>query len=334
MPEPRHIKVRATFMSNSKPPKMESLPNRRDVLNGIALTVGTVFLPRLSGAIAAPLPSVKFPFQPRERISICSYPFREFIAGDRHKPGNPSMDLKDFAAHVVETFNVTKIEPWTHHFPSTDQDYLQTFRKALEKAGASIANIAVDTRDSPYANDLEERQRAIAYSKKWIDVAVTIGSPSVRTNIARAQDAKPDIDRLADSLRQVVAYASSRNIVVHLENDDSVSEDPFLLVRVVTKVNSPWLRLLPDFGNTLAAQNETYSYRAIDSMFQYAYGICHVKDSIGNDQGEIKHVDMARTFTVLRRRSFRGYCSIEYDAPGDPYQPTAKLIEKTIHYLS
>ena len=313
---------------------MKREPNRRDFLTGMALTAGTIFVPSLLGAKAASRPSVKFPSNPRERISICSYPFREFIAGDRHKDGNPSMDLKDFAAHVVEKFNVNKIEPWTHHFRSTDPDYLQDFRKALAKAGVSVANMAVDTHDSPYANDREERERAIAHSKKWIDIAVTLGSPSVRTNIARAKDTKLDVDRIFESLRQVVVYASSKNIVVHLENDDSVSEDPFLLVRVVKKVNSPWLRVLPDFGNTLAAQNENYNYRAIDSMFQYAYGICHVKDDIGDDQGEIKHVDMARTFALLRRHSYRGYCSIEYDAPGDPYKPTTKLVEETIRYLS
>jgi sugar phosphate isomerase/epimerase len=99
-------------------------------------------------------------------------------------------------------------------------------------------------------------------------------------------------------------------------------------------VNSPWLRLLPDFGNTLAAQNEVYSNRALDAMFQHAYGICHVKGSIGDDHGEVKKVDLAKTFALLRRHSFKGYCSIEYDAPGDPYEPTAKLVEETIRYLS
>jgi sugar phosphate isomerase/epimerase len=312
---------------------MKTKSNRRDFLTGMALATGAMFVPSLSVATAS-RPSVKFPSAPRERISICSYPFRDFITGDRHKDGNPSMDLKDFAAHVVERFNVKKIEPWTHHFHSTDPDYLQDFRKGLEKAGVNIANMAVDTHDSFYANDREERERAITHGKKWIDVAVTLGSPSVRTNIARAKDTKPDIDGIAESLQQVVTYASKRNIVVHLENDDEVSEDPFLLIRVVKKVNSPWLHVLPDFGNTLAAQNENYNYHAMESMFQYAYGICHVKADIGDNQGEIKHVDIARTFALLRRHSYKGYCSIEYDAPGDPYTPTAKLVEETVCYLS
>jgi hypothetical protein len=123
-------------MRDLKQPGMQNHPNRRDFLAGMMLTMGALFVPSRSRA-AEYRPSVKFPSQPRERISICSYPFREFIAGDRHKDGNPSMDLKDFAAHVAEKFNVHKIEPWTHHFPSTDPDYLHDFRKALEKAGVS-----------------------------------------------------------------------------------------------------------------------------------------------------------------------------------------------------
>ena len=44
------------------------------------------------------------------------------------------MDLKNFAAHVIEKFQVNKIEPWTGHFPSTDPKYLEEFRAAVEKA--------------------------------------------------------------------------------------------------------------------------------------------------------------------------------------------------------
>jgi sugar phosphate isomerase/epimerase len=45
-------------------------------------------------------------------------------------------------------------------------------------------------------------------------------------------------------------------------------------------------------------------------------------------------VDLARTFAVLKKYEYKGYCSIEYDAPGDPYKPTAELVEKTVKFLS
>ena len=63
--------------------------------------------------------------------------------GQESKAAKP-IDLKDFAAHVIEKFQINKIEPWTGHFPSTDPKYLEEFRAAVEKAGAAVVNIAVD----------------------------------------------------------------------------------------------------------------------------------------------------------------------------------------------
>jgi len=86
--------------------------------------------------------------------------------------------------------------------------------------------------------DPAERARAIAFSKQWIDVAVAIGSPSVRTSISQAKDSNLT-SATGESLRQVVEHAASKNVAVHLENDNPVSEDPFLLVQVIDKVNRP-----------------------------------------------------------------------------------------------
>jgi sugar phosphate isomerase/epimerase len=295
-------------------------------------TAAAVWLsPALAHAGAAP--DLHFPAQPRERIAVASYPFRAFIAGQDCKAAKP-MDLKDFAAHVAEKFQINKIEPWTGHFPSTDPKYLEQFRAALEKARSAVVNIAVDGEHSPYALDRAEREQAIAFSKKWVDNAVAIGSPSIRTNIPPAKDSKPDLDRTAESVTRVVEYALARNIVVSLENDNPVSEDPFFLVSLVEKVNSPWLHTLPDFGNTLAAKDPDYAYRGIDAMFSKAYCITHVKSSEINGQGITVHVDMAKTFGAMRQHGYKGYCSMEWEDAGDPYQGTEELMRQTVQYLS
>src|SRR3989441_6104801 len=155
---------------------------------------GTFLVPPSVLAKEASGPYLHFPSPARERIAIASYPFREFIAGEGHKNGNPTIELKDFAAHVMAKFNIDKIEPWTGHFPSTDTKYLEQFRAAVEKAHGAVVNIAVDGEHSPYAADRAERERAIAFSKKWVDAASTIGSPSIRTNIPPAKDSKPDLE--------------------------------------------------------------------------------------------------------------------------------------------
>ncbi len=285
-------------------------------------------------------PRMQFPAAARERIAIASYPFRDFIAGREEQSGSKQssrkkMELKEFAAHVVAKFNINKIEPWSEHFCSLDPAYLEDLRAAVSKASGAIVNMAVDGEHSPYAADRAERERAVAFSKQWIDAAVTIGSPSVRTNIPPAKDSKPDADRTVESLRRVAEYGAAKNVVVNLENDNPVSEDPFFLIKVIEKVNSKWLYALPDFANTLAAYDDDYAYKGIDGMFGRAYNISHVKEmEVGDGKDKVAHVDLARTFGIARRHGYKGYFSMEWDSPGDPYAGTAGLIEKTLKNLS
>jgi len=311
---------------------------RREFVAQSAAAAAVAWLtPLLARATSEAAPNIPFPHEARQRIAIASYPFRHFINGPDDEGANVAphrIDIKDFAAHVIEKFKIDKIEPWSSHFASTDPKYLDQFRAALEQAKASVANIAVDGDHSPYALDPAERVSAVAFSKHWVDVAVAVGSPGIRTNLPEAKDSKPDLDRTAESLTRVVDYASAKGVVISLENDNPVSEDPFFLVKLVEKVNSSWLHTLPDFANTLAKHDADYAYKAIDSMFAHAYSICHVKSTENDDHGKPVHVDMTKTFGLLKAHHYQGYCSMEFDSPGDPYQGTSDLIETTLRYLA
>jgi sugar phosphate isomerase/epimerase len=294
--------------------------------------------PDLKSAVARrSLPSLQFPSAPRDRIAVASYPFREVIAGAHEKPGGSTvskMDLKNFVVFVKSKFNVNKIEPWSEHFRSLDRKYLNDLHSVVEGSGGAIVNIAVDGEHSPFALDKAEREKAVSFSKQWIDAAVSVGSPSVRTNMPPAKDSKPDLDRAADSLLRVAEYGAEKNILVNLENDNPQSEDPFFIVSVIEKVNSPWLHTNPDFANTLVTGHTEYAYKGIVAMFKHAYSICHVKAMEADEKGQLAYVDLARTFGILKDSNYQGYCSMEFDSPGDPHKGTSDLIEKTVQYLS
>lgn len=276
-----------------------------------------------------------FPIAARERIAIASYPFRDFVAARDDKLDSGKMDLKYFAAHVSAKFNIKKIEPWSAHFRSLEKPYLEELRAAVAQARGAIVNIAVDGEHSPYAADPAEREKAVAFSKQWIDAAAIVGSPSVRTNIPPAKESKPDVGRAADSLKQVAEYGALKNVVINLENDNPASEDPFFLVKLIEQVNSPWLHALPDFANTLAAFEEDYAYKGIEAMFSMAYNISHVKETeVGDGKDKVAHVDLPRTFSIAKKHGYKGYFSMEWDSPGDPYAGTSGLIEKTIKNLA
>ncbi len=282
-------------------------------------------------------PHISFPSAPRDRISVASYPFRAYIESPTNKgrdPHLPGTDLTEFAAEVVRKFNVHNIEPHNRHFRSLEPAYLQSFREALSKASVKVVNIAVDGPDSFYDSDQSARRKAITHAMKWVDVAVEIGSPSIRTHVQKASNSAPNVERTAECLREVAEYGAKQNVVINLENDDLVSEDAFFLVKVIEAVNHPYLHALPDFANSMMTGDDDFNYRALQAMFQHAYCICHVKDGETDDHDKLLTVDLKRSFDILKSNDYRGYCSMEFDAPGEPYGPTARLIEQTLRYLA
>jgi sugar phosphate isomerase/epimerase len=143
----------------------------------------------------------------------------------------------------------------------------------------------------------------------------------------------PNVGLAAESLKAVAAYGETKNVVVHLENDDPHSEEAFFLVDVLKTAATPWLRALPDFCNSmLLEKGAEYNYDAVRAMFDHAYAICHVKDS-EQDGRKMFHIDLPRTFEIARAAGYRGYFSMEYDAEGDPFEPTARLIEESLRIL-
>jgi|SRR5450432_285104 len=315
------------------------MKTRRQFLSQSATLAAAALVSSLDAAAYPVQPNVSFPANPRDRLAVASYPFRDFISPAEFgsaspSPSAPKMELVQFAMHVKSRFNINKIEPWSSHFRSLEPKYLDGLRAAIDTAQSALVNIAFDGRHSIYAVDRTERDRAIADNKQWIDAAASLGSPSIRTHIASADNQPPNLERASGTLLRIVEHAAKRNVVMHLENDDGVTEDPFFLVKLIENVNSPWLRGLPDFGNSLMHKSPEDAYAGLEAMFNHAYGICHVKQSEATEKGANVQVDLAYVFAILKKTGFRGYLSMEYDNSSDPYKATDELIAQSLRFLS
>jgi sugar phosphate isomerase/epimerase len=320
--------------------------SRREMLRASGIAVGTAWAlgSGTDRGFASPAnlgksgrPDIKFPTATRERLAVASWPFRGYIESAKNEDRDrklPGMDLREFAVRVMETFGVPGVEPLSTHFPSTDAAYLHGFREAIEKAGVHVVNIPVDNQHSYYEADPAVRKQAVTNGKSWVDVALILGSPSVRTSIAEAKNAKPSVDVAADEIRRLVEYAAAKNVVVNLENDNLVSEDAFFVVKVIERVNSPYLHALPDFCNSMQSGDEKFNYDAVTAMFGRAYNICHVKDSEVNDAGKVYRVNLKKSFRILQAVGYRGYCSMEWEGGGDPYVGTRKLLAASLENLA
>lgn len=311
--------------------------SRREFLQEGAFAFGLSAWLRTSFASARE-PHLHFPTEPRARLAVTSWPFREFIDSptnpyrNRQKPG---MDLKEFPGMIAAKFGVHNICPLAAHFSSTDPVYLDSFRKAVQDAGSHLVDLGLGG-GTFWDPDPARRQKSLDNSRHWIDLAVTLGSPSVRQHLSGSHGVKPDIELAAQTLGRLADYGASKNILVNLENDSLENEDPFFIVAVIEKAGNPYLRALPDFGNTLGGGDADYNQRGVAAMLKHAYGVCHVKDQLVTESGKTYQVDLAKMFGLARASGFRGYFVMEWDgrAGDDPYDGTRRLIAETMKLLA
>lgn len=299
--------------------------NRREFLAASALLAP---LRRPSAAV----PHIHFPTTPRDRLAVASWSFREHLDLPQNRANKRKGDLivlTDFAAMVAKRYQVHNVELLGQHMPSTEAAYLRELRTAVKAAGSHVIDIPAGAEASLYDPDAKKRATAIDDGKRWVDVAVALDCPSVRLNIAGAHGAKPDVDLTAEGLSKIAKYGESKSVVVNLENDDPVIEDAFFIVRVIDRVNSPWLRALPDFCNSMLKGDAKFNYDAVAAMFHRAYNIAHVKDS-EVDNGKVFRVDLERSFSIAKASGYQGYYSVEFEGEGDAYAGVGKLVEAAL----
>jgi sugar phosphate isomerase/epimerase len=157
----------------------------------------------------------------------------------------------------------------------------------------------------------------------------------VRQHVNGHSGEKPDVSLAAASLAGLAEYGAKKNIAINLENDSPGAEDPFFLVAVIEKVNNPYLRALPDFGNSLIGHDNEYNKKAVRGMLTHAFNMCHVKDIVEDDAGKRYHVDLAAMFKLAKETSYQGFFSMEFETKeGDPTTGTKRLVEETLQHLS
>ena len=246
--------------------------NRRNFL------IASTLLTPIQRLLAAAAPNMRFPTTARDRLAVASWSFREHLdtAENRARKSHGSlMNLTDFPAMVVDRYKIHNVEILGQHMPSTTPAYLKELRAGVERAGSHVVDLPAGGDASLYDPDAKKRVAAIEDGKKWIDVAIALDCPSVRLNISGAKGVKPDVALTAEGLGAIAQYGASKNVVVNLENDDPEVEDAFFIVKVIDRVNSPWLRALPDFCNSMLKGDEKFNYDAVTAMFQQI-GRAHV----------------------------------------------------------
>lgn len=304
---------------------MKCLTRRAFMQGALLCSAGAALAAESSG------PHADFPVDPRARIAVATYPFRAIIiAPGNHDrdPKKPGMDLAQFAKYIRTNFGVQGIEPMDSHFPSTDPAEIRRLRAAFDAAGVRTVDIPVDARVDLCSEDQARRDAGNAVYRHWVDIAVLLASPSIRLWIPRCAD-HSDLAKAVHALEPTIDYAASRNIVVNLENDDPVTSSEARVLAAIKLAANPYLRALPDFGNSLALGDEQFNAGSVQRMFAHAWNISHVKDAEQFKDG-LKTAKLAPLFAIAKAAHYRGYYSMESDSDVDPFVDTRQLIRQSL----
>jgi sugar phosphate isomerase/epimerase len=305
---------------------MNAFTRRTFCKGAILCSAGTVFAKEM------PSPHANFPTDPRARIAVATYPFRSILISPTNQDrdaSKPGMDLATFARFVRNEFHVRGIEPLSLHFPSTEPGEILQLRAAFSAAGMHVVNIPVDDDSIELCStNAATRNAGNARYRTWIDIAVTLGSPSIRIWIPKCSDTS-DLPRAVDALKPTLHYAAAHNIVVNLENDDPILSSAKRTLAAIQLANTPYLRALPDFANSLMSGNGQFNAQAVRGMFAHAWNIAHVKDA-EMIRGKRETVSLPELFGIAKAAHYRGYYSMESDSDVDPVVDTKHLIQQSV----
>jgi hypothetical protein len=119
-----------------------------------------------------------------DRVAIMSYSFNLIVKSDAH-PDDPrrTLDILDFPDSMAQRYGIHNLEIQHYHFRSTEPDYLEEFRNRLNSAQSRMTQVILEFGPLNVSSaDPIARVETIDLTKRWTDLAVTLGCPRVMIN--------------------------------------------------------------------------------------------------------------------------------------------------------
>lgn len=286
--------------------------NRRDFLFGTAATVAASALSRLALAQdSATLAKL-------DRISLLTNDFSDTLPEiwDRSKPVAPKkLNMMDLPDVVADHLHLHNLEMCNINLLSMEPSYIGEFRERMHKAKSRVVDLIVEL-DPPAtayrgyisvcSPDPEIRAHAIEETKKWIDIAAVLGSPSIMPNQG-VHYLPEDLAPCIEGLKALVDYGKPKGVAVILEPRRERLDQLMELIK----------------GSGAYSNPQIATAAGLRLLYPLAITVQHVS----------LRSNLATAIPLSKKMGFKGWFSIETDGGADPWAPIQKVIDALLLYL-
>jgi sugar phosphate isomerase/epimerase len=287
--------------------------NRREFLcnSGIALT----------GSSLGAIEPISRNGKPKLKLSLAAYSFRKQLTA---KPGTPgALDMLGFIDWAASQ-DLDAVEPTSYFFPNKiTPQFLADLKRRAYLHGLDISSGAI--RNVFTLPDGPELEKWHVHVNTWIDHYAAIGCPIIRVFAGRAPKGVSEKDAINNAvlnLKNACSRAGEKGIMLALENHDFLM-DSNRLMEVVERVKSPWFAVNLDSGNF----TDKDPYQAFEKVAPYAATV-QLKVEVRDPSGKKVPADLSRFINILKKKSYRGYVVLEYEAAENPFKAVPEYLNK------
>jgi sugar phosphate isomerase/epimerase len=254
-----------------------------------------------------------------DRISLMTNDFDEILPEiwDRSKEVAPKgLDMMDLPEAVADRLHLHNLEVCNINLLSMEPSYIKKFKERLDKARSKVVDLVVEIdppetqyrgRISACSPDPAIRAQAIEMTKKWIDIAAVLGSPSIMPNQGTLTE---DLTPCIEGLKALAAYGKSKNVLIILEPRGG-KLTPEQLVGLMK-------------ASGVYANPQIGTEEGLRLLYPLAPTVQHVSLS--------PRFDLVKAIKISKEMGFKGWYSIETGG-SDPWGRAQKVIDALVANL-
>ena len=252
------------------------------------------------------------------KLSLAAYSYRQYLTGPQ-----PRMDLFDFV-NLAADMGLDAVEPTSYYFPKdVDSEYLNRLKLHAFLLGLDVSGTAVGNNFClPPGPGRDEQLNLV---RTWVDHAADLNAPVIRIfagNVPKGDDEAEAIERAIEGMKEALAYAAKRGVILALENHGGITATPDQMLGLVKAVDAPNFGVNLDSGNFHTED----PYGDLAKLAPYAVNV-QIKTEMKRPGKPAEVADLAKLIDLLREARYSGYVVLEYEAKEDPIKAVPRHVK-------